>query len=153
MSWKIDTAGTNGIVVIKAEGAVSFFELMNRAGDADGCVSLRRAERILMDFLDEDAETADLDLYILPIFYEELHLDRNTRIASVLPESHVKYGVYQSYAEMSRQRGYNLSIFTSRTQALEWLGRRLYRQDPSTLFRPAAVVVFGPLSPVTGERR
>jgi len=149
MSWKIDTAGRNGIVVITAEGAFSFFELLNRVGDPDGCLSLRRAERILIDFVDGEALTADLDLYHLPIFYDELHLERNSRIALVLPGSHVKYRLYQSYAEMSRRRGYVLGMFTSRTQALEWLWSR---QRITTACPSDAAILFGSLRPVTGEQ-
>jgi hypothetical protein len=131
MPWKIYSACDGRFVVIRASGAVSFVDLLNRTGGGDGCFSVRGAERILMDFLDAAAETADLDLYHLPIFYDELHLDRNCRIALTLPGSHVKYGLYQSYVEVSRDRGVNLGLFSSNAQSLEWLGWKRHNRKPA----------------------
>jgi len=134
MPWVIKTVYEGGIVVMKADGKISFVDILRRVAETGDCNRIAYAESILIDFFDAVDDMTDFDLYLLPLFYDELHVSRNSRIAVALPGMHGKFGQYLSHEKMSRDSGYNVRLFDSVAGALEWLKMERHEIAPVISF-------------------
>jgi hypothetical protein len=88
------------------------------------CIALAKeneSTRIITDAKQATLEMSVVDLYGLPKFYDDQDLQRSVRIAVLPPTSEAGAELVDFYETVSLNRGWTVSIFEERQEALDWL--------------------------------
>ena len=120
MSWEISRLPDLKMIVIKALGKVFLSEVINKFKMAPLVSHDDASPGIMVDLSDATPNWADFDIYMMPIFYEELRVNMRSKIAVSLPKAQ-RLSIYLSYESLCRKRGFNIRIFDNRENAVKWL--------------------------------
>ena len=120
-----------GIVQLKYVGRVTGDEFKETTFEAQDLAKKNNTNLFLID--DSELEDAGLlhDLYNLPALYEELGVDRVSKVALLLPRlSAAAAEDARFYETICVNRGWLVKVFTERQEAINWLTNKNLSNKP-----------------------
>ncbi len=121
MSWKATYIAEQDLIEcifsghVAPDGIIAAQIKVNRLSNENNC------RRILVDDTKWKTTVSELDIYSWPKLYEDLDVNRNNRIAVISPPTPAEQKSLQFYETVCRNRGWQISLFSTRQQALDWL--------------------------------
>ena len=124
MPVRVEYQPHSGAVVITADGMITLDELGCQSPLAIELIKRHVASRMLVDYTDAQVNVSTLDIYAIPDRYDALGLSRQVRIAVVMPRDLDDSALFEFYADVTHNRGFNTRLFRSPEDALRWLSAR-----------------------------
>ena len=120
MSSQIDYMD-EGIVRVRLTGPQTLADYRKQTEDA---LKLARRKKVSL-FLVEDQQARNtasvLELFAMPAMYEELGAPRSAKVGIVMPHNSPSAADIRFYETVCVNRGFNVRIFATERQAIEWL--------------------------------
>jgi len=109
-------------VVVTYEGEATPEEIQTTIRDALAMAVERQCRRFLVDATElEHRGGTLLDTYELPQVFEHFPDIRRYKDAIILPRRQAEAHDLEFFETISRNRGYNVRVFTDRQSAVDWL--------------------------------
>ncbi len=121
MGWTVTHLESAGIVEIKLSGVVSGDGLREATTEAIRVAGQYGLSRGLIDATQQVRTGSMVDLVELPQQYSDLGLNRESRIALVLPVEEDLHGIADFYETVCVNRGWMVQTFAARDKAIGWL--------------------------------
>lgn len=120
MPWSAEYS-PDDLIVITHSGIMTRQDYRTEATEVLQLARDRDIRRFLVDNTTLEPTLGAADIYDFPRIYDELAADRAARIAVISsPQDAVRRNL-QFYETVCVNRGYNVRLFDTREQALDWL--------------------------------
>ena len=122
MAWRLGFNSGPSIVEVVLTGRIDGQDLRRMTAEAIALGQQRGCLKYLVDAVNLELATTTFDIYDMPHRqYDELHLDRRTRIALVLPTLLREFEFARFYEIQCTHCGWNVKSFPVSEEAFEWL--------------------------------
>jgi hypothetical protein len=122
MPWNVEYDSELNLVLCTFVGRVSAAEYIEAKTKAFLLAQEKGTNRYLVDDTDWETAISVTDMYEWPKLYEQWRADRLSRVAVIMPNpDSPEARDLQFYETTSRNRGWNVSVFPTRDEAVAWL--------------------------------
>ena len=123
MSYEIKFIKENGIIEIKNKYDISYEKMISQTQEVIKLQHEKNTSLILTDFssVKVNVDVNLSDIFQFPELYEQMGMDRKSRIAVLVSEMEVKTEELDFYETVCLNRGWNIRILLKKTEAIEWL--------------------------------
>jgi hypothetical protein len=123
MSWQAEYNKNIGILEVEFSGSPDIEELKEAVLFSLNLCMINQVTRVLADCsrLETSNDNSILKNYELGTFYESLRIEVVMKEAIILPESGKAASMMYFFETTARNRGFNVRVFPTREEALEWL--------------------------------
>ena len=123
MSYEIKFIKENGIIEIKNKYDISYEKMITQTQEVIKLQHEKNTSLILTDFssVKVNVDVNLSDIFQFPELYEQMGMDRKSKIAVLVSEMEVKTEELDFYETVCLNRGWNIRIFLKKTEAIEWL--------------------------------
>jgi hypothetical protein len=135
LPWKISQDPANGLIELVFHGPVSGKDLRKAASE---CIALgeqvgaKKFLMVLSDLVEIELNASLFDLLDLPNRqFEQEGVERHSRNAVVIPATHKARESMRFYETASRNRGWQVRMFSERQEAVGWLMGNTFRKRDS----------------------
>ena len=134
--WTLEYNGRLSIIEVVLRGRIDGQAIRRMTVEAIALGQRMDCPKYLVDAIDLELAATTFDIYDLPNRqYDELGLDRKSRVALVLPTLLREFEIARFYEIQCTKRGWNVKSFPVPDKAFEWLtgtGSSLPPADDST---------------------
>jgi len=122
MKWTISHIPENNIVHIETSGTMTADPLNQMVKEVIEAGKLHNARLYLVDHRNVHVKMSFIETVERPYELDRLHFPRNSRIAQVIPETHIE--LFRFLETVMLNRGYHIRVFKDIGLAQEWLTGR-----------------------------
>ena len=117
----IEFVEESGIVHVKATGTMDFDQIKEMVFEFVAVAEKHDCKKLYVDHRELTPEVSTLEIYDLPDIFEKLGFRRSHKMALIYSDSSSKQGDYRFYENVSRNRSFNVHLFTDPDKAMKWL--------------------------------
>jgi hypothetical protein len=121
MTWKVQLNAELGFIHIVHSGTVTEQDSKDATAEALALAQGNGPHLFLSDILDAESQLSTLDIYDKPSEWEALGLNRANKLALVVPEGGKTWEDARFYANTCRNQGWQVTVFSQRQEAIDWL--------------------------------
>lgn len=121
MPYAIKFIENNRIIQIKNNGELSYEELLTQTREVIKIQQEKSTSLILTEFVSVKLDVNIADIFQFPELYEQLGMQRKSKIAVVVSDVEIKTDELQFYETICLNRGWNIKIFLKEKEAIKWL--------------------------------
>ena len=122
VAWRLGFNSRLSIIEVVLTARIDGHDLRRMTAEAISLGQQRGCLKYLVDAVNLELVATTFDIYDIPHRqYDELHLDRRTRIALVLPTSLREFEFARFYETQCTNCGWNVKSFPVPEEAFDWL--------------------------------
>lgn len=121
MAWKVSYIPSFNIIYVKTKGDISQDEFSHQIREVETLAQKFGTNHFLFDDTELNIKLSTLEIIDISNWIKDVRDVKGSRIAVLISLEYKRVENFMFFETVSRNRGLNVKIFFSKSEALEWL--------------------------------